>query len=164
MNEINICEKCGQKLLNNDNICINCDSKNSNSSQGKLILFVTGIIFIFFGIYPFTVLIISRFNVEYLDILGIIHLISYIFFIILGIFGIKYKENILKAKLLIYLSSFTIVLRIILVIIDVILELISSNNPLNLFLLISGLNFINNILYIKGALLNLETLKGKNTF
>jgi RNA polymerase subunit RPABC4/transcription elongation factor Spt4 len=155
---IMVCEKCGEIINKGIKFCIKCGAKIQDA-PGKWFLKVTGILFIIFavmGIYVEVSLLIMAHS-PILD--TILDTIGYIFYIIIGISGIKYSKNIDRAKLLIFFVIILIAFKIVSLII---IYSISKFFPAPLYIIVFILPIlILTILFLIGAYMNLKTKGGK---
>jgi peptidoglycan/LPS O-acetylase OafA/YrhL len=153
-----VCSKCGTETSKGLKFCTKCGSKIIDVAPGKILLKVTGVLFIIFaviGIISFISSIISEigFTQSGLIFSIIIGVIVFIFYMIIGVFGLKYSKNIEKAKLLLCFAGIIILIQIISIIIE---SSISKQ-----FSWISIVGFILPILFIIGAYMNLKSKGGK---
>ncbi|MCL2808597.1 MAG: zinc ribbon domain-containing protein [Treponema sp.] len=161
-----ICEKCNAELNEGLKFCSKCGNKIKNTAPGKIILKVTGIIFLIFSVFGIIGVISTAFLIPLLinlsDFPGgkigiiwsfIFGIINCILMIIIGIFGIKYSKYIYKAKLLLLLAIIYIAFSIV--------SLIINYSITKSFSWISFINFILPIVFIIGAYMNFKNTGGK---
>jgi hypothetical protein len=160
-----VCKKCGEKIEPKLNFCTKCGTKISG--PGRMFLRGTGIFFIIsasLGIIslfslPKTVELSASLGVKVNVPLALITGgIGAILYLVIGISGIKFSQNIQKAKLLKHFALILIVFQLV----SSIISFIVNKPPLTIsFILGLALGLICPILYWIGANKNLQSKEGE---